>query len=79
MISVEVTARFSEDGQITPLQIIQTGHTYPVNQVGRRWQDATGEHFLVMIPVERVVELLFVPGESRWYLHMPGMQGRLPA
>ena len=76
MKAIEVTARFEADGQVIPLQVIWNGHTYPVNQVGRRWQDAAGEHFLVMIPVERVVELLFVPGESRWYWHEPGQKGR---
>ncbi len=79
MKAVEVTARFASDGQITPLQMVWNGQTYPVNQVGRRWQDATGEHFLVMIPVEKVVELIFVAGQSHWYLHLHGMQSRLPA
>lgn len=71
MKAIEVTARFAEDGQVTPLQLIWNGHTYPVNQVGRRWQDAAGEHFLVMIPEEKVVEILFVLNEGCWYLHEP--------
>lgn len=79
MKAVEVTARFAADGQVTPLQVVWNGQTYPVNQVGRCWQDAAGEHFLVMIPVEKVVELVFIASESCWYLHTPAMQGRFPA
>ncbi len=78
MIAVEVTARFGADGQVTPVQVIWKGRSYPVNQGGRRWQDTAGDHFLVMIPVEKVVELLFVPGEKRWYLQEPGRSGRFP-
>jgi hypothetical protein len=78
MVAVEVTVRFTEDGQITPLQVVWKGQSYPINQVGRRWQDALGDHFLVMIPVEKVVELLFSNNESRWYLNDPVRGSRSP-
>lgn len=71
MKAIEVTARFEADGQVVPLQFIWDGHTYPVNQVGRRWQDAAGEHFLVMIPGEKVVELVFSQTESLWFISIP--------
>jgi hypothetical protein len=76
MESIEVVARFGPDGRITPVEISWKGQTYPVNQVGRRWKDGTGEHFLVMIPVEKVVELVFSPVESLWFVHTPVLGNR---
>ncbi len=79
MKAIEVTARFSADGQITPLQVVWDDATFPVNQVGRRWQSDAGQHFLVMLPVEKIVELIFVPEEYRWYLHEKNRTKRLHA
>ncbi len=76
MEAVEVTARFQMDGQIVPTQFVWRGQKYKVNQVGRNWQDPVGQHFLVMIALERVVELLFLPLEGYWYLRTPS-PGRL--
>jgi hypothetical protein len=73
MESIEVVARFNERGQIEPLSFIQAGRNYHVDTVGRRWDDDSGQHFLVMAPLERVFELLYVKSESRWYLKRVGM------
>jgi len=70
---IEVTARFEPDGRITPLHFVARGAAYPVDSTGRQWQDETGLHILAMVPGERVVELIFAPGELRWYLRsIPG-------
>lgn len=68
MEPVEVTARFSGRGELIPINFTWQGVTYPVDSTGRRWQDDKGQHILVMVPGERVFELLFVTGEMRWYL-----------
>jgi hypothetical protein len=72
MEEVEVTARFDQEGRITPLQLGWRGRTLPVESTGRRWDAEDGRHILAMIPGERVVELLFIPGEGRWFLRMIG-------
>ena len=68
MDAVEVTALFDKSGQVTPLKFTWRGHTYPVDTTGRRWADDRGQHILVMVPGERVYELLFDPASLRWYL-----------
>ena len=73
MESIEVIARFNEQGQIDPVSFIRAGRSYHVDSVGRRWEDDFGQHFLVMVPFERVFELLYVRPESRWYLKRVGM------
>ncbi len=65
---VEVTARFTTDGQVIPLQIVWNGRRYTIESTGRRWEAEDGKHLLAMLPGDRVVELLFAPGESHWYL-----------
>ncbi|OGO33340.1 MAG: hypothetical protein A2Z16_10500 [Chloroflexi bacterium RBG_16_54_18] len=73
MESVEVIARFNEQCQIDPLSFKREGRNYHVDAIGRRWEDDSGQHFLVMVPLERVFELLYVKSESRWYLKRVGM------
>jgi hypothetical protein len=68
MEPVEVIARFDAQGRLTPLSFTWQGRSYSVDSTGRRWQDERGEHILVMIPIERVCELLFDPSEKRWYV-----------
>ncbi len=68
MEAVEVVARHDADGRLTPLSFTWQGQSFPVASSGRRWQDERGEHILVMIPFERVCELMFVPTEGRWYV-----------
>ena len=73
MDSIEVIARFNEQGQIDPLSFILAGRSYLVDTIGRRWEDESGQHFLVLVPLERVFELLYVINESRWYLKRVGL------
>ncbi len=68
MEAVEVLARFDAQGNITPMNFTWNAHTYPIESTGRRWQDQHGRHILVMVPGERVFELLFKPQEGRWFL-----------
>jgi hypothetical protein len=70
--SIEVTARFSPEGHIVPLQITWNGRAYGIESTGRRWEAEDGRHILAMLPGDRVVELLFAPLECRWYVRQVG-------
>ena len=76
MQSIEVQARFDDQGKIIPLSFTWQGQTYPVEATGRRWQDDSGHHILVMTPGEKVYELVFAPAEMRWYLLQVGLDRR---
>jgi hypothetical protein len=65
---VEVIARQSLEGELTPLSFAWQGKEYAVESTGRRWQDDAGQHTLVMIAGGQVFELLYTRLESRWYL-----------
>ena len=67
MEPVEVIARFDAQGRLTPLSFIWQGQSISVASTGRRWQDERSEHILVMVPIEQVCELVFIPEERRWY------------
>lgn len=68
MEAIEVTAHFDNNGQVTPLHFIWKGSRYQIESVGRRWFAEDGQHILVMVPGDRIFELLFASKESRWYL-----------
>ncbi len=68
MEPIEVTARFDAQGQITPLRFTWKGRSYLVESTGRRWTDPAGQHLLIMVVSGAMFELLYTPGESRWYL-----------
>jgi hypothetical protein len=75
MEPIEIIARFGVDGRVTPLQISWKGRTVPVESTGRRWDAEDGKHILAMVPGDRVVELIFAPAESRWFLRFVGSGG----
>lgn len=68
MEPIEVSVHFDLQGEMTPLNFTWSGTLYPIDSTGRRWDNAEGRHILVMIPIERVIELLFIPTTGRWYL-----------
>jgi len=72
MDAVEVTARFDQEGEITPLRLTRAGRELVVESVGRRWRDESGYHALVMLLGRRVFELTFSYAEGRWYLESKG-------
>ena len=76
MEAVEVTTRFDRQGRIIPLSFIWRGREYTVLSVGRGWQDEAGQHLLVMVPGERVYELVFSTTELRWYMGRFGLDRR---
>lgn len=68
MESLEVTAKFDEDGKITPLRFTWKGKDYLVETTGRHWEDSNGVHILVMVPGEHIFELVFDTAQVRWFL-----------
>ena len=68
MEPIEVTAKFDENGTITPLHFAWKGSQYHVESTGRRWADESGQHILVMVSSGRIFELTFQGGENRWYI-----------
>ena len=68
MEPVEVVARIDTQGRITPLSFTWQGQSISVASAGRRWEDERSEHILVMIPFEKVCELVFNQVEGRWYV-----------
>ena len=71
---IEVTAQFSLDGIITPLSFTWQGRHYPVEMNGRTWEDAAGQHFLVIVPGARIYELVLDLAASRWRLEQVGSE-----
>ena len=71
MEQIEVTAKFEIDGQIKPETFTWLDNTYPVVSIGRRWMDEAGHHVLVMVPDNRILELLLSSADLRWYLIRP--------
>jgi hypothetical protein len=69
---IEVTARFTVEGKVLPLQVLWNGRDFSIESTGRRWEAEDGLHILAMLPGDRVVELLFTRGDSRWYLRPVG-------
>ncbi len=76
MIPINVTAEFDIEGNVFPISFTLKGVQYSIDAIGRKWQDENGNHFLVMVPSERVYELLYVPKEMCWYQVPYGMQKR---
>jgi hypothetical protein len=72
MERIDVTVRFESSGRIEPLSFTYDGRTYPIESTGRSWKDEQGFHILVMIPGDRVRELVFMPSDLGWYLHQVG-------
>jgi len=72
MESVEVTARFDLQGKIIPVSFTWKERKYSVDSTGRRWDDKNGLHILVMVPIDRVFELVFDPEVGIWFLKRSG-------
>ncbi len=68
---IEVTARFDEDGKVTPLELRWKGSQPRVESTGRSWKDEAGLHILVQVVSGRMYELIFRSGEGKWYISQP--------
>jgi len=77
MEPIEVTVRFDIQGKAYPQQFVWGGQVYVVTSTGRRWQDQAGQHVLVMTVEAKTYELVFNPGELRWYLNPAGASPKI--
>lgn len=65
-VPVDVQTRTSAQGQALPVSLALDEITYRVESIGRRWQDAEGEHILVMIKGGKVFELVYASAGKIW-------------
>jgi nicotinamide-nucleotide amidase len=64
-----VEAKTSPSGQPIPQSFTWQGHSYLITDIGRRWNDADGQHILVMTAEQQTVELVQSADGSTWYLN----------
>jgi hypothetical protein len=69
--SVEVEIRVDAKGKSIPLRVRWNGRWSQIAQTSRTWSDQAGDHFLVMILPERVLELIHTP-DGLWQAREPG-------
>jgi len=67
MERIGVECRFEAHGRVR-VRRIQIGETWQTVAQGRQWQDESGRHILVMLPGERIEELLLSAGDLTWWL-----------
>jgi PncC family amidohydrolase len=65
-VPVDVRTRSNAQGQALPVSLALDEITYRVESIGRRWQDAEGEHILVMIIGGKVFELVHASPGGAW-------------
>ena len=68
MESIEITARFDQQGTITPLMFTWKGSSQRVVSTGRHWEDESALHILVMVSSGRIYELIYKSEEGCWYI-----------
>jgi hypothetical protein len=71
---LQVTIRTNSKGKVIPLRINWEGKELSILGIGRRWYLEDGEHILVMIPGDRVVELVYRQ-DNTWALRPIPSQG----
>ena len=67
MNSIGVECRFGNDGTVQVKKVQWNGRWQSVGQ-GRQWLDENGRHVLIMLPGERVQELVLQAGSLQWGL-----------
>jgi PncC family amidohydrolase len=72
---VKVWVSIGENGEIQPTGFSSSGEKYKIDTVGRQWEKDGCRHFLVMVPIDKIYELIFNQGEMRWYLKNPNQPG----
>ncbi len=66
-----VEAAFAANGEPHPRRFLWRGEWHTVTSLGRRWQEGTTWHILVMLGDERVFELIYQSEEGRWRISPP--------
>lgn len=68
MNKIQVTARFTPQGKIIPMEFISEEIPVAVHDVGRQWRNEEGYHILVMDQNTNTYHLLFKPSQVSWHL-----------
>ena len=69
--TIEVEVRIGADGSATPIRLMWHGSWTHITQISRRWSDASGDHYLVMIFPPQVIDLIRTP-DGLWQARIPG-------
>jgi hypothetical protein len=73
MEAINMQARVDAKGRVVPRHFTWRDQEIDVDGVGRRWQDESGEHILVMAqPGDSVYELLHDADEKWWLVRAFG-------
>ena len=73
---VEVWVDIDQNGNMLPTDFSLGGVKYRIDSIGRQWIRSNRRHFLVMVPIDKVYELIFDPQEGRWFLRIPNLPGQ---
>ncbi len=65
---VRVWGTFDREGNFTPDGFLLHGVEHPIEIISRHWQDGDAMHYLVMVPIDSIYELIFNYQAKRWYL-----------
>lgn len=68
MEPINVTAKFTDKGNIILLRLDMPGQILKVESTGREWEEEDGRHMLAMVEGNRVYHLLFSPQNLMWYI-----------
>ena len=79
MEEIEVTARFSIQGKIIPINFVWNSRSYRVHTIGRNWQAKDGLHILVMTRRNQAYHLLFNSDSAQWFLIRGGEAPTVPS
>jgi hypothetical protein len=67
---VDVMARWESD-KFLPRHFVWRGHLFPVESIGRQWEDDEGLHILCMIRGGAIFELVFRLQPAGWWTQPP--------
>lgn len=67
MERIGVDCRFDASGRVR-VRRIRLGEQWHSVAQGRQWQDESGRHVLIMLPGERIEELLLSAADLTWRL-----------
>lgn len=68
MDPINVTAKFTDKGNIILLRLDMPGQILKVESTGREWEEEDGRHMLAMVEGNRVYHLLFSPQKMMWFI-----------
>ena len=61
-------AHLTAEGNFTPGGFLLQGVEHQIEIISRHWQDGDAMHYLVMVPINSVYELIFNYQAKRWSL-----------